>query len=151
MFGILFICKHCGLHLSAYENDVGATFPCPECSNGLVIPTGDILFECPKCGKSLLAGRTAARLQFDCPSCNRSILIPPIGKTIPVSERTELISPPSIIAPLATPKTAKPTPASSEVPANAADNQFMATWGDYLAEAGLAGDTPSESPKNGPE
>ena len=51
MYDILFICKHCGIHLSADENDVGASFPCPECANDLTIPVGDILFDCPKCGK----------------------------------------------------------------------------------------------------
>lgn len=151
MFDILFICRHCGLHLSADENDVGATFPCPECANSLVIPTGDILFECPECGKSLLAGRTAARQRFHCPNCDRVILIPPIGKTVPVSERTESISPPPVAEPPIVPQNAQPNPVVSEVPAEAADRQFMSTWGDYLAEAGLADNQASSPQKREPE
>ena len=151
MFDILFICKHCGLHLSADENDVGGTFPCPECANDLKIPTGDILFECPDCGKSLLAGRTAARQQFHCPNCDGVIRIPPVGKTVSVSERTELISSPPVIAPPAPRQTAPPISPGSEVVADANDRQFMSTWGDYLAEAGLADNKASDSPKKNPD
>lgn len=146
MFDILFICRHCGLHLSADENDVGATFPCPGCANNLVIPTGDILFECPECGKSLLAGRTAARQQFHCPNCDCVVLIPLVGKTVPISERTERSSPPPAVEPPIVPQNAQPGPAVSEMPAEAADRQFMSTWGDYLAEAGLA-DNQASSPQ----
>ena len=151
MFDILFICRHCGLHLSADENDVGATFPCPECANRLVIPTGDILFECPECGKSLLAGRTAARQQFHCPNCDCVVLIPLVGKTVPVLERTASVSPPPVAEPPIVPQNDKPSPAVSEVPAEAADRQFMSTWGDYLAEAGLADNKVPESLKKDPE
>ena len=140
MYDILFICKHCGIHLSADENDVGASFPCPECANDLTIPVGDILFDCPKCGKALLAGRTAARQPFHCPSCKREIIIPPIGKSIPVSEKTELIAPLPDLAPLPMPEKPIPQPPAADLPADAPDQQFMATWGDYLAEAGLAND-----------
>ena len=151
MFDILFICRHCGLHLSADENDVGATFPCPECANDLKIPNGDILFECPDCGKSLLAVRAAARQQFHCPNCDGVIRIPPVGKTVPVTERTELISPPPVSASPAPPQVVQPRPAVSEVSADAADNHFMSTWGDYLAEAGLADNRASDSPKQNPD
>ena len=146
MYDILFICKHCGLHLSADENDVGASFPCPECRKDLTIPVGDILFDCPKCGKSLLASRSAARQQFHCPSCNRLIVIPPIGKTVPVLEKKELIPPLPAINPL--PTSTKPAHASpaAALPADAADQQFMSTWGDYLAEAGLTDDKSSSPP-----
>ena len=139
MYDILFICKHCGLHLSADENDVGASFPCPECSRELTIPVGDILFDCPKCGKALLASRAAARQQFHCPSCKRTIVIPPIGKTVPVSEKSELITPLPDLAPAPPPEKPKPSPPAA-LPADADDKQFMSTWGDYLAEAGLADD-----------
>lgn len=151
MFDILFICRHCGLHLSADENDVGATFPCPECANSLVIPTGDILFECPECGKSLLAGRMAARQRFHCPSCDCVILIPPVGRTVPVSERTERLSPPPAGAPPVAPQIAPSSPAVSEMPSDAANRQFMSTWGDYLAVAGLADNKAPDSPKKDPE
>ena len=146
MYDILFICKHCGIHLSADENDVGATFPCPQCANDLTIPVGDILFECPKCGKSLLAARSSARQAFDCPSCNRQIITPPIGKTVPVSEKTELIAPLPVIAPLPTSEKPKPQPTAANLPAVATDQQFMSTWGNYLAEAGLADDKPTPPP-----
>lgn len=142
MFDILFICKHCGLHLSADENDVGEVFSCPECTNNLTIPVGDILFDCPKCSKSLLAGRTAARQQFHCPSCQREIIIPPIGKMIPVSKKTELISPLAVLASPVQPERAKPLPSAADIPADTAEKHFMATWGDYLAEAGLTNDKP---------
>jgi predicted RNA-binding Zn-ribbon protein involved in translation (DUF1610 family) len=140
MYDILFICKHCGLHLSADENDVGAAFPCPECAKEITIPVGDILFDCPKCGKSLLASRTAVRQSFDCPACNRQIIIPPIGKSVPVSEKTELISPPPVIAPLPVPEKPTSPPPTADIPAEADEKHFMSTWGDYLAEAGLADD-----------
>lgn len=146
MFDILFICKNCGLHLSADENDVGITLPCPECANEVTIPVGDILFECPKCGKSLLAGRAVARQKFHCPSCQRLIVIPPIGKTIPVSEKTELIPPPPVIAPIAPPERPKP-PDAADIPSDPENLQFMSTWGDYLAQAGLADDKPSPPPR----
>ncbi len=159
MYDILFICKHCGVHLSADENDVGAAFPCPECAQALTIPVGDILFDCPKCGKSLLASRSAVRQQFHCPSCQRLIVIPPIGKTVPVSDKIELISPLPALAPLTPPpvgaqlaepgfqgiEQARPLqnpPPAAAPPADAADKRFLATWGDYLAEAGLADDKP---------
>ena len=144
MFDILFICKHCGLHLSADENDVGVTLPCPDCANDITIPVGDILFECPQCGKSLLAPRAAVRQSFDCPACDRPIIVPPIGKTIPVSEKTEWIAPPPLIAPSAPPERPKP-PAAASIAPDAADQQFMSTWGDYLAQAGLATEKPPEN------
>lgn len=145
MFDILFICKHCGLHLSADENDVGVTLPCPDCANEITIPVGDILFECPQCGKSLLAPRAAARQHFHCPSCEREIIVPPIGKTIPVSEKTELIAPLPVIAPSAPPERPKPPAAPADLPSDADDKQFMSTWGDYLAQAGLANEKPPEN------
>lgn len=141
MFDILFICKHCGLHLSADENDVGANFPCPECAQELTIPVGDILFECSYCHKSLLAGRTAARQQFHCPSCRRTITIPAVGKMVPVSEKKELISPAPVYAPLPKPERSTAPAPSPGIPAD--DKQFMATWGDYLAESGLADEKPT--------
>ena len=146
MYDILFICKHCGAHLSADENDVGATFPCPDCANDLSIPVGDILFECPKCGKDLLASRAAVRQSFHCPACDRPIIIPPIGKTVPVSEKTELIPPLPKFAPLDMPEKRAPAPTSANDSADAGDQQFMSTWGDYLAEAGLADDKPPVPP-----
>ena len=148
MFDILFICKHCGTHLSADENDVGASLPCPECAHDIKIPVGDILFECPQCGKSLLAGRTAVRQPFHCPSCERVITVPAIGKQRIVSETlnsapflpplTPLTAPPASPAPAPTPPTGSPI---------ADDPHFMSTWGDYLAEAGLADDKPSQPPQ----
>lgn len=146
MYDILFICKHCGVHLSADENDVGASFPCPECKKELAIPVGDILFDCPKCGKALLASRAAVRQPFDCPACNRQIIIPPIGKPVPVSEKTELISPLPNLPPAPPPEKPKPAPPPANVPADADEKRFMSTWGDYLAEAGLADDKPSLPP-----
>ena len=151
MFDILFICKHCGTHLNADENDVGVTLPCPECAQDITIPVGDILFECARCGKSLLAGRTAARQNFHCPSCGRVITIPALGKQHIVSETlTSAPFPPPLspLSPLPPPRAAPapaPTPPSGS-PA-AADQQFMATWGDYLAEAGLADDKPAQPPQ----
>lgn len=146
MFDILFICKHCGLHLGADENDVGANFPCPECNQELTIPVGDVLFDCPKCGKSLLASRSAIRQSFDCPACNREIVIPPIGKLVPVSEKKELISPAPACAPLSKPERSTTPAPAPEIPADAAEKHFMATWGDYLAESGLATEKPVETP-----
>ena len=141
MYDILFICKHCGVHLSADENDVGAVLPCPECAQEIKIPVGDILFQCPACSKSLLAGRTAARQHFHCPCCKREMIVPPIGKTIPVAEKTELIPPPPVLRPLAAPpEKPAPPPSAPEAAGSKDDRQFMSTSGDYLAEAGMTKD-----------
>lgn len=146
MFDILFICKNCGLHLSADENDVGDTFPCPECAEDLNIPVGDILFECSHCGKSLLAARAAVRQAFHCPACDRQFVIPPIGRTVPVSDKIEFIPPPPDTAPANAPERPKPPPDPVSPSTDAEQRHFMTTWGDYLAQAGLADDTPPAPP-----
>lgn len=144
MYDILFICEHCKSHLSADEQDVGATFPCPECGNDLTIPVGDILFECPACGKSLLAGKKAADRKFHCPNCQRLVRIPLIGKAVPVSAAPA----PAAVSPAPVPP--KPAPsvqrsAPGKLTDRPDDQRFMATWGDYLAEAGLTDDPPAQT------
>ncbi|MDY0145965.1 MAG: hypothetical protein RBS84_08285 [Kiritimatiellia bacterium] len=144
MYDILFICELCGTHLSADENDVGAIFPCPECANDLTVPVGDILFECPVCEKSLLAGKAAAWQQFHCPECQQLITIPLVGKNVPVSKPPPPVPPPSAAVPPTTPENPQPKPPPSDLSPNAADQRFMSTWGDYLAEAGLTDEPPAQ-------
>jgi predicted RNA-binding Zn-ribbon protein involved in translation (DUF1610 family) len=144
MYDILFICEHCENHLSADENDVGATFPCPGCGNDLVIPVGDILFECPACSKSLLAGKQASGHTFHCPNCQKLVRIPLIGKAVPVSAAPAPAAfSPAPVPPKQAPAAKRP---ESDKPTDRNDDQrFMATWGDYLAEAGLTDEPPSQT------
>ena len=139
MYDILFICKHCGIHLSADENDVGITLPCPDCAKEISIPTGDILFDCPSCGKTLLASADSKDRTFQCPSCYLDIIVPKQGRFIPSASQIEL-EPPQRPPPQPTPPTATtPQPATPILigTEKAEKDQFMMTWGSYLAEAGL--------------
>lgn len=147
MYDIFFICDLCEAHLSADVNDVGTTFPCPECTNDLTIPVGDILFACPFCEKSLLAGKTAAWQQFHCPECQQLITIPLVGKIIPVSQSPAPPPPGPTAAAPALPEKLQPKPPPSKPQPDSADHHFMTTWGDYLAEAGLTDDTPPVPPR----
>lgn len=143
MYDILFICRHCGVHLSADENDVGVALPCPQCAADIAVPPGDVLFECPECGKTLLASADSRHEHFQCPYCDLAVVVPDEGKSVPVSEHSKP-------APAPVSETPAPQPEESVAPAAATDaetrqqRQFMATWGDYMAKAGLAEEDKNE-------
>ncbi|MBW7908190.1 MAG: hypothetical protein H3C50_04620 [Kiritimatiellae bacterium] len=151
MYELVFKCRSCATHLSASADDSGYEFDCPTCGALIAVPSGDILFSCPQCNNYLLATHDAAGDTFDCPHCQRPVLIPMHGKEIPTPERPHLAhreSPSS--ATRKPPETKPPTAAAApqnSTPAN--DLQFMTTWGDYLATAGLTGnEKKSETKKN---
>lgn len=139
MYDILFICKHCGIHLSADENDVGISLPCPQCSTDISVPTGDVLFECSACGKTLLASADSRRRTFQCPYCNLDVVVPAQGKQIPLSSHIELNPTPKHESPRLIPPEDPSLPTTSDqTDLNKCQNdRFMETWGDYLAQAGL--------------
>lgn len=136
MYDILFICSHCGVHLSADEDDVGINLPCPNCALEISVPPGDILFDCPECGKALLASSDSRHQHFHCPYCEIQIAVPSEGKRIAVSKH-------SPEKPTQDPQESPPQESSSTAPNVPPDpktrqrDQFMTTWGDYLASAGL--------------
>ena len=136
MYDILFICNHCGVHLSADENDVGIALPCPNCAQDISVPTGDVYFDCPECGKALLASSDSRRQHFHCPYCEIEIVVPPEGKRITITEhsreqptKSEPKPPP--------PKATTVIRQTSDDPDTRQHDRFMTTWGDYLAKAGL--------------
>jgi len=149
MYDILFICRHCGVQLSADENDVGISLPCPECAKEISVPTGDVLFECAECGKSLLASADAKHHSFHCPYCDLDVVVPSQGKQVPMSERVEVEptpepeeQPPVSVAEAASFTSSDPPDAEKRQ-----RDRFMATWGDYLAQAGLTDETDKKKEK----
>lgn len=137
MYDILFICGHCGAHLSAEDNDVGVSLPCPQCSADISVPVGDVLFDCPECGKSILASADARGQSFHCFYCEMEIRVPEKGRNVEVS--AQLPTTEELAARTRTPpEPERSTPPCPDTPDQRQRNQFMSTWGDYLAGAGLA-------------
>lgn len=150
MYEVIFKCRSCLAHLSASADDAGYEFNCPTCDAALVVPAGDILFACPHCQISLLASGDAAGDDFGCPKCQQRVRAPLTGKDIPTTERTA--------APLREPsdRPREPStgkhhaPDTDKSPENTSpgERQFMTTWGDYLAAAGLTGTTKADEKTN---
>jgi len=138
MYDILFICKNCGVHLSADDNDVGLQIPCPQCSHDITVPTGDVLFDCPECGRAILAGAETRGQSFHCFYCELEIRVPEKGKDVQVSAslptREEIEDQLKASRESEEAKVATSEPVPGAKPKN---DQFMMTWGDYLAKAGL--------------
>lgn len=151
MYEVVFKCRTCGAHLSASADDAGYEFSCPGCAAAIAVPAGDILFACPHCQINLLASGDTAGDDFGCPNCQQRIRIPPTGKDIPIRERSTVhLREPSDrpIEPSTdnhhAPDTNKPHENTSQH-----ERQFMTTWGDYLATAGLAETTKADEKTNG--
>ena len=152
MYDILFICRHCGVHLSADENDVGISMPCPECAKTISIPSGDILFECSECGKALIGSADSRGHSFHCPYCDLEVVVPEEGKRIPISETLDVTPEPEPTppAPISVEDASRPTssPNGSE---KRQHDQFMMTWGSYMAQAGLTDEKDKKKKKRGSE
>ena len=149
MYDILFICKHCGIHLSADENDVGIALPCPQCAKEIFVPTGDILFDCPSCGKTLLASNDSINRIFQCPACDLDIIVPKQGRLIPIAPQIEVepTSKQELQPPPAVTDMPQPTTAKTVDDAKSENDRFMMTWGGYLAEAGLTDEKANKNQK----
>jgi DNA-directed RNA polymerase subunit RPC12/RpoP len=141
MYDVLFKCAHCGSHLSAEDNDVGVAMPCPACEKGIIIPTGDVLFACEGCGKDMLAAKDCSGEQFHCSYCDLVVIVPEEGKIIHIPERrppahavspTEKCQNESSVESVQADSGPRHTTAKQRQ-----DENFMVTWGDFLATAGL--------------
>ena len=149
MYEIVFKCTSCSTHLSASADDAGYEFECPACGNRIAVPTGDILFSCPQCEVHILASRDVVGESFDCPQCQQSVLVPPQGKQVIVPDRPAIMARAvdTISANPTTTKETAPTSQALENTTDPSDRQFMTTWGDYLAAAGLTNDNDENSQK----
>jgi len=150
MYEIVFKCRACSAHLSASADDAGYEFDCPACGAAIAVPAGDILFGCPQCQTQLLASKDAVGDNFECPQCQLRVQVPTQGKEIQIPER------PQILVDAQGDGSERPIPAAHSAPESEVYNedttqverQFMTTWGDYLAAAGLTEvETKKEEPK----
>jgi transcription elongation factor Elf1 len=96
---IRFACPTCGQHLSATQDQISMTAPCPICNGVVTVPIRSTLpprplplpepqnpalirFGCPRCGRHLSATRDQIGMTAPCPSCNEVITVP-IQSTLP--------------------------------------------------------------------
>lgn len=140
MFEIVFKCPSCRVHLSASGDDAGYHFDCPSCGAAISVPSGDILFTCSQCHVNLLANSDSVGERFDCPQCHTQVSVPSQGKAIAIPDpprQPKAFTPPrSPDVSDASPRQVDATPLPTQE--TDVDRQFMTTWGDYIAHAGLA-------------
>ena len=147
MYEVVFRCSQCATHLSASAEDAGFQFDCPSCGAALAVPAGDLLFSCPNCQTSIIASQDSAGETFGCPRCQTQILVPTCGREIPISNHhittTGERAAPDPPEPVSTADDAGAASLSGDKSAD--ERQFMMTWGDYLAQAGLTKDKKSDT------
>ena len=142
MYEVVFRCKHCEARLSASADDAGYVFDCPSCDASTAVPVGDILFACPKCRVNLLASKDSIGETFGCPRCENLVIVPSQGKMILIPNHQAVDS--NGTTSLSPPDSARHPEERSSKTSNGRitpeERQFMTTWGDYLAKAGLTGE-----------